>query len=153
MLLLLMNMMKFESVHYAILSYSAWYGAFGISPLHSHRWLDGAVVLADVVDDAGDAERTGEAQQVGQEAECDAEDERLAKRFPQRSPDPLWSLGRCALRPLRGGKRKLLRFRGWNTSGCRTGVNRSKRHALSQPNLDGESCDLLNTAYLSTTLC
>lgn len=46
-----------------------------------HRWLNGAIVLADVVDYARDAERTGKAQQVGQEAERDAEDERSAKCF------------------------------------------------------------------------
>lgn len=48
---------------------------------HPHRWLNGAIVLADVVDNARDAERTGKAQQVGQEAERDAEDERSAKCF------------------------------------------------------------------------
>lgn len=58
-----------------------------------HRLLNSAVVLADVVDDAGDAEGPGEAQQVSQEAECDAEDERSAECFPQRLPDQLWSLG------------------------------------------------------------
>lgn len=67
----------------------------------SHRLLNGAVILADVVDDARDAERTGEAQQVGQEAECDAEDERSAECFPQGLPDQLWAQGCCALRPLR----------------------------------------------------
>lgn len=54
--------------------------------------MNGAVVLADVVDDARDAERTGKTQQVGQEAECDAEDKRPAKRFPQGLPDPLRTL-------------------------------------------------------------
>jgi len=58
-----------------------------------HLRLIGAVVFADVVDDARDAERAGEAQQVGQEAECDAEDERSAECFPQGLPDPLWALG------------------------------------------------------------
>lgn len=67
----------------------------------SHRRLNGAVVLADVVDDARDAKRTGEAQQVGQEAECDAEDERSAECFPQGLPDPFWTLGCHALRPLK----------------------------------------------------
>lgn len=71
-----------------------------------HRLLNGAVILADVVDDARDAERTGEAQQVGQEAECDAEDERSAKCFPQGLPDQLWAQGCCALRPLREDKKK-----------------------------------------------
>lgn len=60
--------------------------------LSPHRRLNGAVVLADVVHDARDAERAGEAQKVGHEAECDAEDERSAKRFPQCLPDQLWSL-------------------------------------------------------------
>ena len=54
-----------------------------------------------MVDDARDAERTGEAQQVGQEAECDAEDKTPAKRFPQGLPDPLRTLGGCPLRPLK----------------------------------------------------
>lgn len=71
-----------------------------------HRLLNGAVILADVVDDARDAERTGEAQQVGQEAECDAEDERSAECFPQGLPDQLWAQGCCALRPLREDKKK-----------------------------------------------
>lgn len=72
-----------------------------IAWLNPHRLLNGAVVLADVVDDARDAEGTGEAQQVGQEAECDAENERSAERFPQGLPDQLWALGCCALRLLR----------------------------------------------------
>ena len=55
--------------------------------LPPHRLLDGAVVLADVVDDAGDAERTGKAQQVGHESECDAEHERSSEGFPQSLPD------------------------------------------------------------------
>ena len=55
--------------------------------LPPHRLLDGAVVLADVVDDAGDAERTGKAQQVGHESECDAEHEGSAECFPQSLPD------------------------------------------------------------------
>lgn len=71
-----------------------------------HRLLNGAVVLADVMDDAGDAERAGEAQQVGQEAERDAEDERSAKCFPQRLPDQLRALGCCVLRPLREDQKK-----------------------------------------------
>lgn len=48
----------------------------------SHRLLKGAIVFADVVNDPRDAERTSEAQQVGHEAECDAEDEGPAERFP-----------------------------------------------------------------------
>lgn len=48
----------------------------------AHRLLNGAVILADVVDDARDAERTGKSQQVSQEAERDAEDERSAECFP-----------------------------------------------------------------------
>lgn len=75
-----------------------------------HRLLYGAVVLADVVHDARDAERPGETQQVGQEAECDAEDERPAKRFPQGLPDPLWTLGRRALRPLKKEKKKAEKY-------------------------------------------
>lgn len=55
--------------------------------LPPHRLLDGAVVLADVVDDAGDAEGTSKAQQVGHESECDAEHERSAEGFPQSLPD------------------------------------------------------------------
>lgn len=68
--------------------------------LRSHRLLNGAVVLADVVDDARDAERTGKAQQVCQEAERNAEDKRSAKCSPQGLPDPLRALGGCSLRPL-----------------------------------------------------
>lgn len=79
-----------------------------------HRCLNGAVVLADVVDDARDAERAGEAQQVGQEAERDAEDERSAERPPQGPPDQLWTLGRRALRPLREDEEEDDR----NTSAC-----------------------------------
>lgn len=71
-----------------------------------HRLMNGAVVLADVVDDARDAERAGEAQQVGQEAECDAEHERSAECFPQSLPDQLWALGCCVLRPLREDQKK-----------------------------------------------
>lgn len=69
--------------------------------LPPHRLLNGAVVLANVVDDARNAERTGEAQQVSQEAECDTEDKRSAERFPQSLPDPLWALGGRPLRPLK----------------------------------------------------
>lgn len=69
-----------------------------------HRLLNGSVVLADVVDDARDAQRTGESQQVGQEAERDAEDKRSAKCFPQSLPDHLRAQGSRALRPLRGHK-------------------------------------------------
>ena len=47
-----------------------------------YRLLDGAVVLADVVDDARDAKGTSKTQQVSQESECDAEDERSAEGFP-----------------------------------------------------------------------
>lgn len=47
--------------------------------------------------DARDAKRTGEAQQVGQEAEGDAEDKGPAEGFPQSPPDPLGALRRCAL--------------------------------------------------------
>lgn len=83
-----------------------------------HRLLNGAVILADVVDDARDAERTGEAQQVGQEAECDAEDERSAECFPQGLPDQLWAQGCCALRPLREDKKKEKGDRGGNISAC-----------------------------------
>lgn len=72
--------------------------------LTPYRLLNGAVILADVVDDAGDAERAGEAQQVGQEAECDAEDKRSAKRFPQGLPNRRRAKGCCALRPLRKKK-------------------------------------------------
>lgn len=71
-----------------------------------HRWLNGAIVFADVVDYARDAERTGKAQQVGQEAERDAEDERSAECFSQGLPDPLWTLQCYALRPLKGNKKK-----------------------------------------------
>lgn len=39
------------------------------------------------MNDARDAERTGKTQQVGQEAEGDAEDKGPAERFPQRLPD------------------------------------------------------------------
>ena len=74
--------------------------------LTPHRPLNGAVVFADVVDDARNAERTGKAQQVGQEAERDAEDERFAKCFPQGLPDLLWTLGCCCLRPLKKDKKK-----------------------------------------------
>lgn len=86
-----------------------------------HRLMNGAVVLANVVDDAGDAERAGEAQQVGQEAESDAEDERSAECFPQGLPDPLWALGCCALRPLREDKQKGDRV--GNISACRVKRN------------------------------
>lgn len=48
----------------------------------SHRLLNGAIVFADVVNDPRDAEGAGEAQQVGHEAERDAEDEGPAERFP-----------------------------------------------------------------------
>lgn len=48
----------------------------------SHRLLNGAIVSADVVNDARDAERASKAQQVGHEAERDAEDERPAESFP-----------------------------------------------------------------------
>lgn len=65
-----------------------------------HRLLDGAVILADVVNDARDAERTGEAQQVGQEAEGDAEDERSAERPPQGLPDGRRARRCRDLRPL-----------------------------------------------------
>lgn len=74
--------------------------------LTPHRLLNGAVVLADVMDDAGDAQWAGEAKQVGQETECDAEDEGSAECFPQGFPDQLWALGCCALRPLRDGKKE-----------------------------------------------
>lgn len=74
--------------------------------LSSHRRLNGAIVLADVVDDARDAEGSGKTQQVSQEAECNAEDKRSAKCFPQGLPDPLWTLGRCSLRPLIKDKKK-----------------------------------------------
>ena len=59
-----------------------------------------------MVDDAGDAEGACEAQQVGQEAECDAEDERSAECSPQGLPDQLWAQRRCALRPLREDRKK-----------------------------------------------
>lgn len=58
------------------------------------------------MDDAGDAQRADEAQQVCQEAERDAEDERSAERFPQGLPDPLWTLRGCALRLLKGKKKR-----------------------------------------------
>lgn len=74
--------------------------------LTPYRLLDGAVILADVVDNARDTEGTGEAQQVGQEAECDAEDERSAECFPQGLPDQLWAQGCGALRPLSKDKKK-----------------------------------------------
>lgn len=72
----------------------------------THRLLNCAVVLADVVDDAWDAEGAYKAQQVSQEAECDAEDERSAECFPQGLPDQLWAQWRCALRPLREDRKK-----------------------------------------------
>lgn len=62
--------------------------------------LDGTIVFADVVNDAGDAERAGEAQQVSHDAERDAEDERPAESFPQSQPDPLRTLRCSALRLL-----------------------------------------------------
>lgn len=74
----------------------------------AHRRLNGAVISADVVHNSGDAEGAGEAQQVGQEAECDAEDERSAKGLPQGLPDHLWTQRRGSLGPLkehRGRKR------------------------------------------------
>lgn len=74
----------------------------------AHRRLNGAVVPADVVHNSGDAEGAGEAQQVGQEAECDAEDERSAKGLPQGLPDHLGTQRRRSLGPLKehsGGKR------------------------------------------------
>ncbi len=83
---------------YVVLCYVSVCRAVCLTP---HRLLNGSVVLTDVVDDARDAERTGEAQQVGQEAACDTEDERSAKCFPQGLPNQLWALGCCALRPLR----------------------------------------------------
>lgn len=83
------------------------YGAVCTKELmNPYRWLNGAVVLADVMDDARDTERTGEAQQVSQEAECDAEDKGSAKCFPQGLPDPLGALGCCSLRPLRKDQKK-----------------------------------------------
>ena len=71
----------------------------------SHRGLDGAVVLADVVHDARDTERPGEAQQVGQEAEGDAEDEGPPEGLPQGPPDLLGPQGDGALGPLGGDER------------------------------------------------
>lgn len=72
----------------------------------THRLLDGPIVFADVVHDSRDAERSNEAQQVSQDPEHDAEDERPAEGLPQGLPDPLWAWGGCALGPLGGGKRK-----------------------------------------------
>lgn len=63
----------------------------------AHRRLNGAVIPADVVHNSGDAEGASEAQQVSQEAECDAEDERPAKGLPQSLPDHLWTR-RCRSR-------------------------------------------------------
>lgn len=73
--------------------------------LTPYRLLNGAVILADMVDDAGDAERAGEAQQVSQEAECDAENKRSAERFPQSLPNRCRAKGCCALWPLRKKER------------------------------------------------
>lgn len=55
------------------------------------------------MDDAGDAERAGEAQQVGQETEGDAEDQGSTEGLPQGLPDLLGPLGDGALGPLCGG--------------------------------------------------
>lgn len=71
-----------------------------------YRLLDGAVIFADVVDNARDTEGTSKAQQISQEAECDAEDERSAKGFPQGLPDQLRAQGCSALRPLSADTKK-----------------------------------------------
>jgi len=69
-----------------------------------HRLLNGTIVFADMVNDARDAEGSNKAQQISQEAESDTEDETSAESFPQGQPDPLWTLGCCALRTLKRGE-------------------------------------------------
>lgn len=59
-----------------------------------------------MVHDAGDAEGADEAQQVGQETECDAEDERPSEGLPQSLPDQLWTKRRRGLRPLKGREKQ-----------------------------------------------
>lgn len=85
--------------------YDAGGGAESRKPL-THRLLDGPIVFADVVHDPRDAERPNEAQQVSQDPEHDAEDERPAEGLPQGLPDPLWTRGGCTQRPLGGGQKK-----------------------------------------------
>lgn len=79
---------------------------FVVLQLSPYRLLDGAVIFADVVDNARDTEGTGEAQQVGQEAECDAEDKRPAECFPQGLPDQLRAQGCGALWSLSADTKK-----------------------------------------------
>lgn len=49
------------------------------------------IITADVVDDAGDAEWPGEAQQVCHEAVSDAEEQRASKSLPQSVPYQPWA--------------------------------------------------------------
>lgn len=68
--------------------------------------LNGAIVFADVVYNARDAERASEAQQVSHETKCNAEDERSAEGFSQGLPDPFWTQWCCALRSLEDDTKK-----------------------------------------------
>lgn len=52
------------------------------------------IVAADVMNNPRDAERPGEAQQVGHEAESDAQQQRSAERLTQGTPDPPRALQR-----------------------------------------------------------
>ena len=62
-----------------------------------------------MVDDARDAERASEAQQVGQETEGDAEDQGPAEGFPQGLPDQLGPQGDGALGSLMRPVRRRMR--------------------------------------------
>ncbi len=59
-----------------------------------YRRQSAVIVTADVMNYPRDAERPGEAQQVGYEAEGDAEHQRPAERLTQSQPDPPRALRR-----------------------------------------------------------
>lgn len=49
------------------------------------------IITADVMDDAGDAQRSGKAQQVSDETVSDAEEQRASKCLPQSIPNRPWA--------------------------------------------------------------